>query len=184
MKSFADAQSACSTFQGTYCGIEGEGRCVEFFMIAMERCGGVCFRLSPETKLLYHAGAVFVCNYVTALIETGMRCFEEAGLDRDFALRMIQPFVIETVKNNFERGTYRALTGPITRGDAQLVHQQFGAVLSFSELAGEVYSALGRVAVELSRKQGVASAESLQRICGTLTRGTEPIPEAATCDDT
>jgi len=173
VKSFADPHRAYSTFEGTYCGIEGERRCANFLTSAIERSGGVAFRLSPETKLLYHAGAVFVCNYVTALIETGIRSFEQAGLAREFALRTIQPFVSETIKNNFELGTHTALTGPIARGDKDLVHQQFEAVKSFSELAADVYAALGKVAVELSRKQGVASTESLQSICLTLDRGTK-----------
>jgi predicted short-subunit dehydrogenase-like oxidoreductase (DUF2520 family) len=149
MKSFAEPQSAYETFAGTYLGIEGDSRCLNFMEESLTKCGGEIFKLAPETKLLYHAGAVFVCNYMTALIETGLRCFEQAGLDRELALRIIAPFIDKTLNNNMKLGPAKALTGPIARGDHELVKQQYQAVKQYSPLAGEIYAALAKVAAEL-----------------------------------
>lgn len=170
MKSFPDAMRSCETFPGTFCGIEGDTQCCEFLERILASCGGVCFPLTPDTKILYHAGAVFVCNYLTALVEAGLRCFEGAGLDRAFALRIIEPFIRETVANNITRRTHEALTGPIARGDSALVAQQYEAVNAFSRLLGDVYSTLGRIAVEVSADKGLASAESLAAIGTVLSR--------------
>lgn len=149
VKSFAEPERAYQTFAGTYLGVEGDARCLSFLQESLSRCGGEVFKLAPEMKLLYHAGAVFVCNYMTALIEIGLRCFEQAGLDRQLALQIIAPFIYDTLNNNVNLGPAKALTGPIARGDHELVRQQYEAVKRYSPLAGEIYAALGKVASEL-----------------------------------
>ena len=53
------------------------------------------FDIEPQSKTIYHAASVFVCNYLTALLEIGARCYEKSGLDRGTAMQVMEPLVRE-----------------------------------------------------------------------------------------
>ena len=171
VKSFANPAIAAETFAGTPCGIEGsEEACKKLERLA-ELSGAKPFRLNSETKLLYHAGTVMVCNYLTALLETGLRCYEASGIPRERALELAAPIIAETIRNNYNLGSAAALTGPISRGDARLVAAQLAAVEKWNGDIGQIYRALGVIAAELAEKKGVATPESLAKILQTIRQG-------------
>jgi len=77
---------------------------------------------------------------------------------------MMEPLVRETVDNVFKLGTVKALTGPIARGDDAVVARQLEALAAWDARIGDIYRELGAVALELSRAQGEADAEALERL--------------------
>ncbi len=170
VKSFAAPEVSVATFGGTFCGSEGDDEAIAVLSSAFEAIGGRMFGIDPEQKTIYHAALVLVCNYLTALLEVGIGTFSKAGVQRETALRVMEPLVRETVDNVFEFGTVRALTGPIARGDEQVVARQLAAVSEWDERVGEIYRELGAVALGLSRGQGTASAEALDALTRLLER--------------
>ena len=120
--------------------------------------------MDPEFKTVYHAATVFVCNYLVALMEVGLRCFERADLPRETALKVIEPIVRGTVDNVFSLGPVQALTGPIARGEASVVGKQCEALGQWDEQIQRLYKDLAQVALELSAAQGNAESESLAAI--------------------
>lgn len=164
LKTFADPQDAARTFAGTYCVAEGDAAALSTLTPAFEQIGARVSEIDPQHKTIYHAASVIVSNYLTALLEAGLQCYEKAGLPRDTAAAMMAPLVRETVDNIFKLGTVKALTGPIARGDAAVVERQVRALQTFDPRIADVYRALGRLAVDLSRAQGGAPTLSLQAI--------------------
>ena len=130
----------------------------------MERCGARTFSIEPQSKAIYHAGTVFACNYLVALVEIGLRCFQRAGLDRTNALQILRPIVRDTVENVFRLGPARALTGPIARGECAVVASQCAALAEWDPEMERLYRALGRTALDLLAVEGRASAETLAAI--------------------
>lgn len=173
LKSFADPRDAVRTFTGTYCAADGDRAALEVMRPAFERIGATVSEIEPRFKTVYHAASVIVCNYLTALLETGLRCYERSGLDRDTALRMMEPLVRETVDNVFKLGTVKALTGPIARGDYAVVARQLKALAAWDPRIEEIYRELGTIALELSRAQGEASGAALAQLGRLLERPTE-----------
>ncbi len=164
LKSFADPAQALRTFSGTFCSAEGDAAALMILKPAFEQIGARVTVIDAQFKTVYHAASVMVCNYLTALMEAGLQCYEKAGLPRDTAAAMMEPLVRETVDNVFRLGTVNALTGPIARGDHEVVARQLEALRAFDPCIADVYRALGVTAVELSRAQGGASAEALVSI--------------------
>lgn len=171
VKSFADAASAAETFAGTFCALEGDPEACALLRDALGRVGAVVFAVLPELKPIYHAATVFVSNYLVALAEVGLRCFEKAGLDRPSAIQVAEPLVRGTVENLFRLGPVRALTGPIARGEVSVVARQADSLARWDETVRQLYAALGRVGVELSSAQGSAPAEALRSIRAILGEG-------------
>ena len=150
IKTFADAGQAVETFAGTYCSAEGDAEALKVLRPAFERIGAKVFDIEPGMKPIYHAGGVFACNYLAALIEAALRAHEKAGIPRDVSLAALEPLVRETVDAIFERGPARALTGPISRGDAATVARQMTRVKEWDREIGELYRSLGLLAVALA----------------------------------
>ena len=164
VKSFADPSTAADTFSGTFCALEGDPGACEVLREALGACGAVGFSIRPESKTIYHAATVVVCNYLVALMEVGLRCFQQAGLPPETALKMMQPIVSGTVDNVFRLGPVQALTGPIARGDHSVVEGECEALGRWDERIRRIYRDLGRVAVELSAAQGNAHPDALAKI--------------------
>lgn len=164
LKSFADSRDAVRTFTGTHCAAEGDREALETLRPAFERIGGRVSELDPKFKTVYHTASVIVCNYLTALMEVGLRCYEKSGLSRETALAMMEPLVRETVDNVFKLGTVKALTGPIARGDDAVVAHQLEALAAWDARIGDIYKELGSVALDLAHAQGEAGAEALKHL--------------------
>ena len=162
LKSFANAADAVDTFAGTHCAAEGDATALALLKPAFERIGARVTEIDPQFKTIYHAASVMVCNYLTALMEAGLQCFDKAGLPRATASAMMAPLVRETVDNVFKLGTVKALTGPIARGDSAVVARQLEALREFDPRIADIYRALGVMAVALSRAQGGAGEQALR----------------------
>ena len=133
-------------------------------------CGASTFSIQPEFKTIYHAATVAVCNYLVALMEVGLRCFEKAGLPRETAMQVMEPIIWETVENVFRLGPVRSLTGPIARGEQSVVQRQCEALGRWDENAQRIYKRLGRVAVEIAVARGNTDAAALAAIKETFDK--------------
>jgi predicted short-subunit dehydrogenase-like oxidoreductase (DUF2520 family) len=170
LKSFADAAAGVLTFGGTWCAAEGDDAALAVLVPAFESIGGRVAPFDPQFKTVYHAASVVVCNYLTALLETGLKCYEKAGLPRETATAMMEPLVRETLENVLRLGTQAALTGPIARGDDAVVAKHLLAIDGWDARIGALYRELGAVALELSRSRGEADPDALRRIEALLGR--------------
>jgi predicted short-subunit dehydrogenase-like oxidoreductase (DUF2520 family) len=76
------------------------------------------FELDDSARTLYHAGAVFVSNYLVTLHRAASLLFEDVGAPPEALLPLMQ----RTIENDFE------LTGPISRGDWTTVEAHRAAI--------------------------------------------------------
>lgn len=168
VKTFADPGYAAGSFPGTYVALEGDKKALKILRVALRKAGARVFEIASRDKLLYHAGSVFVCNYLCALLEAGLRCYGAAGIRLETAYRLMEPLVRETVDNVFRVGTVRALTGPVARGDAPIVLRQLQALRGRDRHLDALYRELGRLALDLARSQGSAEPRNLAQIARAL----------------
>ena len=168
LKSFAEPAEAVRTFAGTPCAAEGDRAALQVLVPAFERIGARVSEIDPRFKTIYHAASVVVCNYLAALLETGLRCYEKAALDRATATHIIEPIVRETLENVLELGTARALTGPIARGDYGVVENHLRALDAWDARVASIYRELGHIALDLARERGEADSAALGKIGALL----------------
>ena len=164
LKSFADPEAAAQSFKGTYCAAEGDAAALAVLIPLFEQLGARVTAIDPAGKTLYHAASVLVCNDLTALMEAGLRAYEQAGIERQTAQTMMEPLVRETLDNVFTLGTTRALTGPVARGDAEVLARQLAALNTLDPRIADAYRALNHIALDLARAQGGASAAALDAV--------------------
>jgi len=151
LTSFAQPRLAIADFSGTYCGYEGDGASLEILLPLFSGLGANCFPIDPSKKTLYHAGAVLACNALVALMHAATRSMAVAGIPQEIAWPALRPLIDGSLANIDKLGTRDALTGPIARGDAQIVEHQYAALSANDELLGEIYAALSKQAILLTQ---------------------------------
>jgi len=144
LASFADPADIATYFAGTFCALEGDARAKTLLGEAFRAIGARTVEIEGQRKILYHAGAVLASNATVALIEAAMQALEQADIDRPTALAMLSPLVKHTVDNVFRQGPRSALTGPVARGDLDLVRRQHAALAAADAGLAEVYRLLSR----------------------------------------
>lgn len=164
VKSFANPTDAIQNFAGTYCGIEGDAFACDMLKKLVESIDGNHFNVSSDKKLSYHAASVFACNYLVTLQELSMRALEHSGVQRELAMKILEPIVKETSDNIFKLGSANALTGPIARGDHQLVKEQYHAVKDWNTDAAEIYRLLGKLSIGLSDQKGACEKKKIDKL--------------------
>jgi predicted short-subunit dehydrogenase-like oxidoreductase (DUF2520 family) len=110
--------------------------------------------IDPAAKTVYHAAAVFACNYLVTLLDVAVQAYGHAGIPDDVAMQMMAPLVQKTVDDAFAAGAAAALSGPIARGDMQTVERQQAAVSAWDADKGALYALLAKETLALARRRG------------------------------
>lgn len=139
-----------------------------------------------EQRVRYHAAASLAANGLIALADQAAGVLWAAGIPHDQAFGALVPLLASSLQGLAERGLPDALTGPVARGDADVVEAHLGALAGTPAL--DAYRALSRGALSLARAQGKGDEAGLDRIAQLLAeprpaprpaRKPEPAPEPA-----
>lgn len=168
-KSFTNAQQDADHFSGTHCGMEGDEEALVILSPLFQSFGAHIFRINPDQKTLYHAGTVMACNYLAPLMEAAMQCHADAGIDAATSWNILEPLIRGTITNIRNLGPANALTGPIARGDADIVRAHLTELYKSDPARASLYAALGLAAIPLARDKGAAEAEKLNALQDLFT---------------
>ncbi len=156
--------------RGAWAAVEGMPRAVEMAERLAREIGLRPFRLRPEDKPLYHAGAVFASNYFVVVEAIAEQLLRRAGLSDADAWSALRPLVRGTLDNLVRDGPLKALTGPVLRGDAETVTRHLAALPADTV---QLYRGLSAAALELARRRGLDEKGAAQV---ALALATDPPP--------
>ena len=148
LQAFASVEEALTILTGTHFGIEGDNE--ELGERIVKDLGGIPHHVLAEKKTLYHAGAVVASNYLVVLASLAVELFAGAGIQGAEALDSLLPLMRGTLHNLERVGLPQALTGPIARGDVQVVQ---GHLDHLPPKLVEIYQGLGSKALELGENK-------------------------------
>lgn len=164
LRSFGDFDQSVADFPGTFCACEGEAAALSLLRPAFEGIGGRPFDIESDHKLAYHAASVMVSNYVNALVGAGIETYGLAGIDPDTAARMSAPILSNTLENVLNNGPVASLTGPIARGDWQLVARELETLRRLDPGLAELYRVMGLKTLDLAQQGGRLGPGDLARL--------------------
>lgn len=169
IKSFVDPQLSIETFAGTYCAIEGDADICNTLMQWVQALAGNPFIIAAQQKLIYHSALVIASNYLVALTEAALKSLEIVGLERQLAMHILQPLMRHTLEQIFSHGATQALSGPIARGEAEIVSKELQALQCEDAHIANLYKDLGKIALELATSKGSLTADKIQALNKILT---------------
>lgn len=164
LQSFADVNQAVNSLKRSYFCLEGDNSAFTEVRDIIGALGGIEINISSSNKVLYHAGAAVVSNYLVSIIHFGLKLYEVIGIPREKALSALLPLIKGTVNNIEEVGVPQALTGPIARGDWETVRDHLEALKKEAPQLVDIYSKLGEYTVQVGQEKGTLSKEDGEKL--------------------
>jgi len=131
------------SLQGIPFALEGDPTALRTARKIVRDLGAEAFPISKNKKAAYHAWGGFTSPLLIALLVTGEKLAQAAGLSAADARKKMLPIVRQTLANYARLGPAKAFTGPIVRGDVGVVRKHLRELKKVPG-ANEVYVALAR----------------------------------------
>jgi len=165
LQSFAPyGEDQASPFYGINISVEGDKVAVVQGTKIIEALGGTPFTIPTSAKTLYHASAVVASNYLVTLTRFAIDLLKEAELSEARAYEILEPLILGTLSNIKGRGTGAALTGPVARGDAEIVAQHLEKIQKTRPDYSELYRLLGLHTLKIAKEGKALAPESEKRL--------------------
>lgn len=148
-----------SRLHGAHVGVEASDCLAGWCHSLITAVGARPFCL-PRERRLYHAAAALAGNAPVALLARAVELIVGSGLDVATATQALGDLMTGAVLNAVAMGPSRALTGPIARGDTQIVAHHL-AVLAAHPEADRLYRVLAAEAMSLLPQPPTALAALL-----------------------
>ncbi|HKV22968.1 MAG TPA: DUF2520 domain-containing protein [Candidatus Acidoferrum sp.] len=152
--------------EGRVFAIEGDPAAIRAARQIVRVLGGIPARLERSKKPLYHGAGAIAAGGVLALMEAAVRLMTASGMKRREAIRALLPLTRQVLEN-FERlGPRAAWTGPLSRGDYEVVATHYKALEEFPEQYREAYQAVNRLAAVVLASDEEAMLAELGKAAG------------------
>lgn len=139
-------RGATPTMKGITFALEGDAAGVRLARRIVTDLGAGTFLIRKQNKPAYHAWGAFTSPLLVAALVTAEEVARAAGLKTAEARRMMLPIVCQTFVNYAALGPAGAFSGPLVRGDAEIVRKHVQALKKIPE-ARAIYVALARSAL-------------------------------------
>ena len=126
--------------------VEGDPAALRLARRIVADLGGEAFVVAKKHKSAYHAWGAFTSPLLVAMLVTAEQVAKAAGISAAQARRRMLPIVTQTLANYATLGPAGAFSGPLVRGDADIVRKHL-RVLQNTPAARDVYVALARMAL-------------------------------------
>lgn len=122
--SFSNPIGAVQQFSQVPCALEGDESILPIITALFTDIGAKVYRISAESKAMYHVAAVFASNYSVTLLQQAYDSFLAAGLSPHQAKAVVERLAACVVQNlQTVEEPKSALTGPIQRGDVTTIER-------------------------------------------------------------
>lgn len=171
LQSFAAHEPGqASPFKGINISVEGDNPAVAEGTRIIENLGGISFTIPTQAKTLYHAAAVVASNYLVTVEHFAVELLKQTGLSDTRAYAILDPLIHGTLANIGRRGTQAALTGPIARGDADIVAAHMASLKDKRPDDLELYRILGLYTLKLAEQANPLDPESRARLTALFSQ--------------
>ena len=148
--------------------IEGDAVAVEFGKDIVNALKANSFTIPTDAKTMYHASAVVASNYLVTLEHFALELLKAADLSEENAYEILEPLILGTLNNIKVRGSIDALTGPVARGDDEIVSRHLSDIDRKLPQFSDLYRVLGKYTLDMaaarSKTSGEVSDESLEKL--------------------
>ena len=164
LQTFAGIEEAISNIPGSTFAIEGDEPGIALAREMVASLEGKIIVLKAGDKVLYHAAAVTLSNYLVTLMKTSADLWQSFGIPQEEAIGALLPLLKGTV-NNIERvGIPGCLTGPIARGDVETIRKHVNALQKDHPEAIDTYRLMGLKTLSIALSKGHLSLETAGEI--------------------
>jgi predicted short-subunit dehydrogenase-like oxidoreductase (DUF2520 family) len=164
LQTFADVDQAIANLPGSTFALEGEEPLLSTLKELTRLLNGNWVELKPGDKVLYHAAAVFACNYLVTLVKLAQDLWKDFGVSPKEATRALLPLLRGTLNNIDNIGLPNCLTGPVARGDLGTIEKHLRALDARSPSLRTTYKELGLQTIPIALAKGKVNEQKAEEM--------------------
>jgi predicted short-subunit dehydrogenase-like oxidoreductase (DUF2520 family) len=154
---FLQPQRAAELLRGGWIGIDGDPAARSAARRLAGHLGARTLDIPRGQKAAYHAAAVFAANFPVVLAALGAELMQAIGVPERSAESAVENLMRAAVSNIDGGSPAAALTGPIVRGDVEMVRKHLAALRRDERLLA-VYRRLSLAALPVAVQRGTDTA--------------------------
>ncbi len=169
LQTFASVDQAIENIPGSTFAIEAEEPLLDVLKEMATTLEGDWVTLKAGDKVLYHAAAVFACNYLVTLVKVATDLWQTFQVPPEQAVKALMPLLRGTLSNIENVGLPNCLTGPIARGDMGTISRHLKSLEKQAPPLLNIYKELGRQTIPIALAKGridLQRAEELKALLG------------------
>jgi predicted short-subunit dehydrogenase-like oxidoreductase (DUF2520 family) len=132
--------------EGKVFAIEGDPMAVRTARKIARALGAAPSQIDARNKPLYHAAGALAAGHTLVVVEAAIQLLMSLGMKRSEAMRALLPMTKQVLQNYERLGPRAAWTGPLARGDYEVVAKHLNVLQQYSEQYRDAYDALNRLA--------------------------------------
>lgn len=168
IQTFASKTEGWKGLDNIYFGYEGSEEALQCANAVVDIFNGSLLRIKKEDKPVYHAAACIISNYTVTLSYLAGNLLEKIGIQPEAGSKAFMPLLKNTVSNIEALGSLKALTGPVSRGDSEVVAGHLRALNDKCPEAVDAYRTLACATLELASKNGRLTGDKLNQLFNIL----------------
>ena len=153
-----------SPFYGINISVEGTDGAVKIGEQIVDALNANFFTIPTDAKMLYHAAAVVASNCLVTLEDFAIKLLQKADLSEIKAYEILEPLIVGTLNNIQNKGTVQALTGPVVRGDSDIVSNHIKAIEKDMPDFSPLYNIMGKYTLEIAKKRNEISSDQIDKL--------------------
>jgi predicted short-subunit dehydrogenase-like oxidoreductase (DUF2520 family) len=170
LQTFADVNQAIENLPGSTFALEAEEPLLSTLKELTSLLNGSWVELKPGDKVLYHAAAVFACNYLVTLVKLALDLWRDFGVSSKEATRALLPLLGGTINNISNIGLPNCLTGPVARGDLGTIERHLSALEAKSPSLLITYKELGLQTIPIALAKGKVNEQKAEEMKALLKK--------------
>jgi predicted short-subunit dehydrogenase-like oxidoreductase (DUF2520 family) len=155
---------AIPPLEGKIFAIEGDAMAVRTARKIARAFGAVPSPIEARHKPLYHAAGALAAGHTLVVVEAAIQLLMSLGMQRREAMRALLPMTRQVLQNYERLGLRAAWTGPLARGDYEVVAKHLNVLQEYSPEYCDAYDALNRLAERILARDTAASPEPAARV--------------------
>ncbi len=168
LQTFASPEQAIDNLPGSTFAVEAEEPLLIMLQEMATDLEGHWIILKSSDKVLYHAAAVFACNYLVTLVKLATDLWQTFGVSQEQAIKALMPLLRGTLSNIENVGLPNCLTGPIARGDLGTIRSHLEALERQIPSLLSMYRELGLYTVPIALAKGKIHSQRAQELQALL----------------
>ena len=170
LQTFAGVNQAIENLPGSTFALEAEEPLLSILKELTSLLNGSWVELKPGDKVLYHAAAVFACNYLVTLVKLALDLWQDFGVSSKDATRALLPLLEGTINNINNIGLPNCLTGPVARGDLGTIERHLSALEAKSHSLLITYKELGLQTIPIALAKGKVNEQKAEEMKALLKK--------------
>ena len=164
LQTFASPRQAIENIPGSTFALEAEEPLLSTLKDMAAALDGQWVELKASDKVLYHAAAVFACNYMVTLVKLATDLWQTFDVPQEKATKALVPLLRGTLHNIETIGIPDCLTGPIARGDTGTINKHLDALQQTAPHLISTYRELGRQTIPIAVAKGKIDQSQAQEL--------------------